>query len=348
MKKHEKENGSFKCLTCSKVFSKQTNASQHSKSCSTRTSKKHKVELVCKVCKKNFQYKSLLNRHIKSHERPDSSFANRQFDNSISDELFIPSQVYVSSHSQLNENDQVIPDDDTCADFSLSSLNITENTVEICNETVEEVEETTIEVNEIAEVNETIQDKNKVDKEVQEASKTDDRKHYYQQYRERHRNIKSLEEVVNKLSSPQKQKVKQSLFKTSRSFELIVCDASLAHLKSLWEKCDFPAFRKFLFDMFTNNVENDDFVKWLSKNLKIRTHRLRDGIIKYKNNIFKETRGREKCKDRHVVYDAWVENSIPSTDCRNGRSKVTISKRRYLPFSDLTNQEVVIKENANK
>ena len=65
------------------------------KSCSARTSKEHKAELLCQVCQKKFLYKSLLNRHIKIHERANSSFSNRQFDNSISDELFILSQVYV-------------------------------------------------------------------------------------------------------------------------------------------------------------------------------------------------------------------------------------------------------------
>ena len=110
----------------------------------------------------------------------------------ISDGLFVPSQVYISSHSQLNENDQVVPSDVTYADFGLSSLNIIENTVEIFNETVETVEETEKEVSETAgEVNETDQDKNNnVDKEAQLLPRTDNRKYYYQQYRERQRKKK--------------------------------------------------------------------------------------------------------------------------------------------------------------
>ena len=144
--------------------------------------------------------------------------------------------------------------DDTYADFSLSCFNITENKVEIFIETVEEMEETAKEVNEAAEeVNETDQVEKNVDK-------------------ERQWNVKSLEEVVNKISSPQKQKVKQSFSKISRSFELTVCHASLAYLKSLWEKCAFPAFHKLLFDLLSNNPENDDFLKRLSKSLEIRTH----------------------------------------------------------------------------
>ena len=31
-----------------------------------------------------------------------------------------------------------------------------------------------------------------------------------------------------------------------------------------------------------------------------------------------------------AVYDTWLENSIVSTDGRNGRNKINISKRQYL------------------
>ena len=41
----------------------------------------------------------LLNRHITSRGRANSSFSNRQFDNNISDGLFILSKVYASSYS---------------------------------------------------------------------------------------------------------------------------------------------------------------------------------------------------------------------------------------------------------
>ena len=58
-------------------------------------------------------------------------------------------------------------------------------------------------------LNETEQDENNVDKEARLLPRTDNRKHYCQQCRERQRNVKSLEEVVNRLSSTQKQKVKQ-------------------------------------------------------------------------------------------------------------------------------------------
>ena len=58
VKKSKNENGTFTCLTCLKVFSKQSNASRHSKSCSARFSKKYKAELVCLVSFKQTHKKS--------------------------------------------------------------------------------------------------------------------------------------------------------------------------------------------------------------------------------------------------------------------------------------------------
>ena len=84
----------------------------------------------------------------------------------FSDKLFIPSQVYVLCQCQ-------------------SSLNITENAIEGFNETAEEVNETVEVFNE-----------KRVDEVIQQSSKTDNRNHSYQQYRERQRNIKSLKGIV--------------------------------------------------------------------------------------------------------------------------------------------------------
>ena len=42
-----------------------------------------------------------------------------------------------------------------------------------------------------------------------------------------------------------------------------------------------------------------------------------------------------------------IDHRIPSTNGRNGRNIITISKRRFLPFSDL-NQKLLIEEKVNK
>ena len=43
----------------------------------------------------------------------------------------------------------------------------------------------------------------------------------------------------------------------------------------------------------------------------------------------------------------WIDYSISPTDGRNGRNIITISKRRFLPFTNL-NQKVFIEEKVNK
>ena len=44
-----------------------------------------------------------------------------------------------------------------------------------------------------------------------------------------------------------------------------------------------------------------------------------------------ETRGRSGISkaNRQLLYDEWVENSIPSVDCRNGRQMVNIKENKY-------------------
>ena len=61
-----------------------------------------------------------------------------------------------------------------------------------------------------------------------------------------------------------------------------------------------------------------------------------------------ETRGQQKLSSREAVYDIWLENSIPSTNGRNGQSQITISKRKFLLHADLNNKEVVVEEKINK
>ena len=133
------------------------------------------------------------------------------------------------------------------------------------------------------------------------------------------------------------------------SFELIVCDASLAYLKSLWKKCAFPVFHELLFDLLTNNLENDDFVKWLNKNLEIRTHLLRDNIIKYKNNEFIETRGREENARTDKLYMMHrLRTLFHQLMAEIGERRLLSQKDVVLPVSDLANQEVLIEESIKK
>ena len=46
--------------------------------------------------------------------------------------------------------------------------------------------------------------------------------------------------------------------------------------------------------------------------------------------MFSETRGRQKLSSRQAVHDICLENSIPSTDGKNGRNQIIISKIKCL------------------
>ena len=64
-----------------------------------------------------------------------------------------------------------------------------------------------------------------------------------------------------------------------------------------------------------------------------------------------DSRGRHRLsvEIQQAVYNTWVENSIHSTDGRNGRNMVNISKRKYLSkYGNIENKGVVVDEKSNK
>ena len=55
-------------------------------------------------------------------------------------------------------------------------------------------------------------------------------------------------------------------------------------------------------------------------------------VSKWRENEFRELRGRNKIPigTQNKIYNTWLENSIVSTDGRNGRNEVNISKRQFV------------------
>ena len=52
---------------------------------------------------------------------------------------------------------------------------------------------------------------------------------------------------------------------------------------------------------------------------------------------------------KQKVYDIWLKNAINSTDGRNGRNMVQLSKRKYLEqYGSIKNKNIVIEEVKNK
>ena len=65
----------------------------------------------------------------------------------------------------------------------------------------------------------------------------------------------------------------------------------------------------------------------------------------------KETRGRHgfSLEDKQAVYNAWPDNCIVSTDDRNRRNMIRISKRKYIEkFVNLSNESITIDESKDK
>ena len=73
---------------------------------------------------------------------------------------------------------------------------------------------------------------------------------------------------------------------------------------------------------------NEEFFKWITDKLDVRYSRFVPRYKQWSLRGFTDSRVRHRLSDEVVkcVYDTWVENSITSTDGRNGRSIVTIKK----------------------
>ena len=64
-----------------------------------------------------------------------------------------------------------------------------------------------------------------------------------------------------------------------------------------------------------------------------------------------ETRGRNALplETLQQIYDLWIEHSIPSTDGRNGRNMINLSKRKYIEqYGSQENKDIVMEQNTNK
>ena len=84
--------------------------------------------------------------------------------------------------------------------------------------------------------------------------------------------------------------------------------------------------------------------------LEIRHHRFAKCVAKRRENKFRETRGRqEQLEIRQKVNDTWLKNAINSTNSRNGRSMVRLSKRNFLQqYGAIKHTDIVIEEMQNK
>ena len=89
-----------------------------------------------------------------------------------------------------------------------------------------------------------------VEVEINLTEEVNSRNVYYQKYRERKRKVHSLEEIIQSLSSLQKNKVKDVFVEDSKSFQRSLANGTICYLKSLWKEGSYPEFHKILFEFF--------------------------------------------------------------------------------------------------
>ena len=146
-----------------------------------------------------------------------------------------------------------------------------------------------------------------------------------------------MEVLVRGLSSPVKRKVIGNignLSNASESSRVFSNSVVIGYLKKIMYT-NRVEFYKTLLNMFGEELlVNESFMSWLYPQLTSRSGRLKAQIYESINNNYTSKRGRKHGlltkEDKQKICSYWTENSIQSTDRRNGESSVRISKMQYL------------------
>ena len=119
---------------------------------------------------------------------------------------------------------------------------------------------------------------------------------------------------------------------TTSVHETTVVTNLIEYLKDLNKNRQYPLMHETMNKIFKDKMTDPSFLSWLASKLNIRTSRFLIYVANWRDRNFKETRGTANSIDdelKQEIFDTWVENSINSTDGRNGRNLVSISKSKY-------------------
>ena len=200
-----KEDGSFQCANCKKTFSKRSNTSCHIKTCKGDKIKNcHSFD----VCQKSFAYKSILERHLKTHKDHSAQKKSQSVLNPTdthADDDFVPSLVFPNRNliETVNTNESNIDD------IFYEEHNVVGQT------------EIRPQIDSQSEPNQTI---------------------YFKQYCEQQRKVNNLETIISNLTSAQKRVVVDQFSKRhssadtdcNKEYKSYACDSLISHLKSVW------------------------------------------------------------------------------------------------------------------
>ena len=133
-------------------------------------------------------------------------------------------------------------------------------------------------------------------------------------------------------------------------FAARMCEALLNDLRSMYDSQKYGVFHARLHTLFGEQLEEEKFLRWLASKLKIRQSRFIDSVNNWKLNEYKERRGRDGVpfEVQKIIFDTWIENCT-TTDGRNGRNMVQISKRKHIEkYGSLSHESIKIDEHKNK
>ena len=122
-------------------------------------------------------------------------------------------------------------------------------------------------------------------------------------------------------------------------------------MRSLHDSRKYGVFHARLHTLFREQLEEENFLRWLPSKLNIKQSRFIDSVNNWMLNKYKERRGRDGIpfEVQKIIYDTWIENCTTSTDGRNGRNMVQISKRKYIEkYGSLSHESMKIDEHKNK
>ena len=124
-------------------------------------------------------------------------------------------------------------------------------------------------------------------------------------------------------------------------FEGKVVNSLIKRLVQLRNEKKYSALYQLISDIFCDDLDNSDFLSWLCKRMDIKYSYFITRFNAWRKNDFKDVRGKHSKVTPEMsqnIYDLWIENSIPSVDCRNGREFVKIRKSDYVKrYGNITN-----------
>ena len=127
----------------------------------------------------------------------------------------------------------------------------------------------------------------------------------------------------------------------------------IRHLKSLAEsRKGREQFNTLLVEIFGfERLQDPSFIYFLSNQLGKRYRNLKWQVDNWIAGGLKGKRGHQglSLETKQAVYDAWIEHTVASTDNRNNRVSVNISRREYLQrYDGIDNKDIVVEEKVTK